>query len=160
MSATAPRTRLSIYHHVHALRRPRTLRTFSTNVPLFAKGSAFAKATSTFGKESGESSSFRTKSLAKKIVDGQERYPSSILTLLSWTHVQLMKMGISYNTNLSCIDFMFRGQTYQESPKARVAWWQKTRGTLLIKRSASRISPFYIPRTKNRSPLLTAIMLQ
>ena len=48
----------------------------------------------------------------------------------SWTQTQMVKMGIPVNLHWDVLGFMFHGQIYQESPKAKAEWWQEQRGKL------------------------------
>ena len=136
MSAKAPRTSyyLSYRHSPHAFLRLRSLRAFSTTGPLSAYKPA--KAPTTFDKEGGLLSSYRTKTLAKQLIQKRARYPLSITHETSWTQMEMVKMGIPSRVRESCIEFAFFGQVHQESPKARMQFWKDTHGKLVLGRSA------------------------
>ena len=136
MSTKAPRTCLTIYHRAGTFlsaslatrSAPRTSRSLSSTPNLSA--SRLPRARSTIKKQQGEASSFRTKKLAKGLIDQSEPWPMSIWGNRSWTQIQMVKMGIPVDLRRGVLEFMFHGQVYQESPKARADWWQEQRGKL------------------------------
>jgi hypothetical protein len=136
MSPKAPRPCLGFYHTTCTIFRaslamrptPRTFRALSSTPNPSA--SRLPRARSTIKKQQGEASSFRTKKLAKGLIDQSEPWPMSIWGNRSWTQIQMVKMGIPVNLRWEVLGFMFHGQVYQESPKARAEWWQEQRGKL------------------------------
>ena len=136
MSTKALRPCLTFYHKPCTIFRaslatrpaPRTSRELSSTPNLSA--SRLPRASSTIKKQEGEASSFRTKKLTKGLIDQSESWPMSIWGNGSWTQTQMIKMGIPDNLRWEVLGFMFHGQVYQESPKARAEWWQEQRGKL------------------------------
>ena len=146
MSTKAPRRCLTVYHTTCTIFRtslatrpaPRISRSLSSTPNLPA--SQLPRAGSTIKKQQGEASSFRTKKLAKGLIDQSEPWPMSIWGDRSWTQTQMVKMGIPDNLRREVLGFMFHGQVYQESPKTRAEWWQEQRGKL-SRREAHRACP-------------------
>jgi hypothetical protein len=146
MSTKAPRPCLTFYHKTSTFFRaslatrpaPRTSRALSSTPNLSA--SRLPRAGSTIRKQQGEASSFRTKKLAKGLIDQSEPWPMSIWGNRSWTQTQMAKMGIPVNLRWEVFGFMFHGQVHQESPKMRAEWWQEQRGKL-SRREAHRACP-------------------
>jgi hypothetical protein len=142
MSTKALRPCLTFYHTTCTISRtllatrlaPRTSRALSSTPNLSAN--QLPRASSTIKKQQGEASSFRTKKLAKGLIDQSEPWPMSIWGNRSWTQTQMLKMGIPDNLRWEVLGFMFHGQVYQESPKARAEWWQEQHGKLSRTRSA------------------------
>ena len=146
MPTKAPRPGLTFYHTTCTLFRaslatrpaPRTSRALSSTPNLSA--SRFPRASSTIKKQQGEASSFRTKKLAKGLIDQSDPWPMSIWGNRSWTQTQMVKIGIPVNLRWDVLGFMFHGQVYQENPKARAEWWQEQHGKL-SQREAHRACP-------------------
>jgi hypothetical protein len=144
MSTKAPRTIYRNRHTLLLLLRTSPARIFSTT-SLKAK-SGLAKARSTLRREAGDLSSFRTRKLARGIIDQQESYPASIWGSNSWTQMQMVKMGVPSSSRWDVIEFMFFGQIHQESPKSRAEWWQERYGKF-SPREAHRAGPVDAVRT-------------
>lgn len=136
MFTKAPQPCLTFYHKTGAFFRaslatrpaPRIFRALSNTPNLSA--SCLPRAGSTIKKQQGEASSFRTKKLAKGLIDQSEPWPMSIWGNRSWAQTQMVKMGIPVNLRWDVLEFMFHGQVHQESPKMRAEWWQEQRGKL------------------------------
>jgi hypothetical protein len=143
MSTKAPRPCLTFYRTACTTFRasfaarpgPRTFRALSSTPNLSA--SRLPRASSTIKKQQGEASSFRTKKLAQGLIDQSEPWPMSIWGDRSWSQTQMVTMGIPDNLRWDVLGFMFHGQVYQESPKARAEGWQEQHGKLITTRNAS-----------------------
>ena len=159
MSTKAPQPCLTFYRKTGTFFRaslamrpaPRTSRALSSTPNLSA--SCLPRAGSTIRKQQGEASSFRTKKLAKGLIDQSEPWPMSIWGNRSWTQTQMVKMGIPDNLRWEVLGFMFHGQVYQESPKARAEGWQDQRGKL-PQREAHRACPVGLPQGRHVSRCL------
>src|SRR2546423_3742580 len=134
MSTKASQNCLSICHNSPTLLRSfpasrahlRAIRTFSIRSSL--SGREPPKARTTIQKERGKLTSFRTRQLAKGIIDQKSPYPRSIWGNTSWTQIQMVKMGIPNSVRGQALEFMFYGQVHQESPAFRVDYWKKKFG--------------------------------